>query len=247
VTNEAKGNIVFLFGFLVYVGSLGLGYITDISALKIDIAMAVGIFLEFIGLLIAYRSDKKVDSKKSDKTVVKSVKTEEVVLDEKEIVKTDTKPVKKRTALVLDSVVDEANINEEKDATIKVEKPKTSVKSKTSGKTTKKSSTSKAGSTKKTINIKVNKATKTSTTKKENKDSKSVVAEEKKIVTGTKKTVDKTKEAKTNSVKATNVKATTNNDGKENTAKKATKPTVKKSKSGSTTKSATTKKRAAKK
>ncbi len=237
MSNEAKGNIVFLFGFLVYVGSLGLGYITNISSLKIDIAMAVGIFIEFIGLLIAYRSDKKVERKNSDKTVTKTVKKEDVALDKKEKAKVDTKPVKKRTALVLDSVSDEAKV-----AASKVDKPKTSAKAKTSGRATKKNSTSKANSTKKTINIKVNKTTKTSGIKKENEDSKNVANKEKKTVAKTKKTVAKAKETKTN-----NVKLTIDGKEKEKPTKTTTKATVKNGKAGNVTKNTSTKKRAAKK
>jgi len=97
--NRDKGNIIFFVGVLIFVVSLVVGFVTDISAVLIDTFMGIGLVIEFVGLCVCYKKDKKeVMVKKEDVTSLNEVKVREENIDDiVEVVKEEKKATAKKT------------------------------------------------------------------------------------------------------------------------------------------------------
>jgi len=138
--NQNKGNIVFFIGVVIFVISLAVGYFTEVSAVIIDLAMGVGLIIEFIGLCICYKKDKK-ELKENE-----NISEEKAIEEEKENIKEE------KLEEVIE-VVEEPTIEEPKNTTNKKNTNKKSSNKKTGSKkttSTKKKNTTKKKTTKKT-------------------------------------------------------------------------------------------------
>ena len=136
--NRDKGNIIFFVGVIIFVVSLVVGFATDLSAVLIDIFMGIGLVVEFIGLCICYKKDKKevVDENEKVKSLKEVRNKEEKVEDVVEVVNVDEKTTPKKVK----------TDKKKTKSTYKVSnstKKKTTVK-KTGNSTTKKSNTKKS-------------------------------------------------------------------------------------------------------
>lgn len=144
--NQSRGNIVFFVGVLVFAIAFIVGWLTDVSAVIIDLVMGLGLIVEFTGICICYKKDK--NEEESEKV------TEEVKALEEEKVKT----LEEKTDDVIEVEEPKKKVTAKKKATNK----KGSSKKSTSKKTTnKKSNTSKKGSTVKKKTTKKNNTKKT--------------------------------------------------------------------------------------
>lgn len=148
--NRQRGNIVFFIGVLIFAAAFITGWLTDVSAVVIDLVMGLGLIVEFIGICICYKKDKNGEDVKEEKAEVKALKEEKVKIEEE---KTDDvieleKPVKETSAA-------KKNTNTKKSAAKKTAgkksaKKTSNKKSSASKKTTGKKKTTKKSNSKKT-------------------------------------------------------------------------------------------------
>ncbi len=148
--NRQRGNIVFFIGVLIFAAAFITGWLTDVSAVVIDLIMGLGLIVEFVGICICYKKDKDSEDVKEEKAEVKALKEEKVKIEEE---KTDDVIELEKTAKETNTTKKNANTkkNTTKKASGKKATKKTSnKKGSSSKKTTSKKKTSKKSNTKKT-------------------------------------------------------------------------------------------------
>lgn len=151
---ELRANIIFFIGVAVFLGALCFGFIDkSFNKLILSGIMAIGLLIEFVGLILIFRADKKKTPKTGKTEEEIELEKEKSVNEEKveNIVEATTKPVK-----------EEKEEEQPKKKTTTTKKKTTTNKSSAKKNTTKKTSTAK-----KTTNKK-----KTTTKKSNNKKSK---------------------------------------------------------------------------
>lgn len=159
--NKQRGNIVFFIGVLIFAAAFIVGWLTEVSAVVIDLVMGVGLIIEFIGICICYKKDKDSEEVKEEHEEVKALKEEKVKIEEEKT--DDVIEVEKPAKEVKTSTKKASNKATNKNTSGK----KNATKNNASKKTTKKSTGKKSGSTKKNTGKK--KTTKKNNTKKTSK------------------------------------------------------------------------------
>ena len=144
-----KGKVLFFIGVVIFFVVLGIGYFSDINAVIIDLIMGVGLLLEFIGLCIVWKNDKKdsdMANERLEEKTIEKIKVSEKNKETKEVVEVDIK-----------NKLEEKDTKEEKKKNQKVqESKKTTTKDKNGTKKTtpKKKTTKKKTTSKKTASKK---------------------------------------------------------------------------------------------
>ena len=151
--NRQRGNIVFFVGVLIFAAAFIVGWLTDVSAVIIDLVMGLGLIIEFVGICFCYKKEDANVEDKDEKAEVKALKEEKIKIEEE---KTD------------DVIEVEKPVKETKTTTKKTTAKKNTSKKTTGKKSTKKASNKKSSSTKKNTTGK-KKTTKKNSTKKTTK------------------------------------------------------------------------------
>lgn len=154
---ELRANIIFFIGVAVFLGALCFGFIDkSFNKLILSGIMAFGLLIEFVGLILIFRADKKKTPKTGKTEEEIELEKEKSVNEEKveNIVEATTKPVKEEK-------VEKAEEQPKKNTTT------TKKKTTTNKSSAKKNTTKKTSTAKKTTNKK-----KTTTKKSNNKKSK---------------------------------------------------------------------------
>ena len=132
---ELRANIIFFIGVIIFFGALCYGFIDkSFSKLILSGIMSVGLLIEFIGLIVIFRADKKKSPKTGKTEEEIELEKEKSVNEEKveNIVEATTKPVK-----------EEQEEEKPKKKTTTTKKKSTTNKSSAKKNTSKKTSTAK--------------------------------------------------------------------------------------------------------